>query len=36
MLAKAYIAMNEPLRDSGESSVGKQRAIEIALILENI
>lgn len=29
--------MNDPLRDSGkEGSVGKQRAIEEALILENI
>lgn len=36
MLAKAYIAMNDPLRDSGKGSVGKQRAIERALILENI
>lgn len=28
MLAKAYIYMNDPLRDSGKGSVGKQRAIE--------
>ena len=36
MLAKTYITMNEPLRDSGLSSFGKQRAIERALIFENI